>query len=183
MGIFLRLWILQQKLNSTNMHPLSSGKCPILRHKARPLTNIWRNQNQEIDHRKSKGDCIICNDNSTLLIHQFIHQEVSKAWAFGVHTWTDATCLYRDEDWTQLFLPFSWRPIYSLKCIHCCWTITAPRSIGETLYHAPIAMLRHWDMIGTEDAPGEFDNASIPLVCTSLDSYHQPLTSFNKNAR
>jgi hypothetical protein len=69
--------------------------------------------------------------------------------------------------------------IYSLKCIRCRRSITAPGSIGKTLYHAPIAMLHHWDMIVTRDAtvdpPGEFDIASIPLVCTSLDSYYQAL--------
>ena len=43
------------------------------------------------------------------------------------------------------------------------------------LYHAPIAMLHHWDLIGTVDPPGEFDIASILLICTSLDSYHQAL--------
>jgi hypothetical protein len=70
--------------------------------------------------------------------------------------------------------------IYSLKCIRCRRSITAPGSIGETLYHAPIAMLPHRDMICTAVSPGEFDNASIPLVCTKLDFYHQALASFNK---
>jgi hypothetical protein len=73
-------------------------------------------------------------------------------------------------------------PIYSLKCIRCCRSITAPGSIGQTLYHAPIAMVHHWDMIVTKDAtvdpPGEFDIASIPIICTSLDSYYQALTSY-----
>ncbi len=66
--------------------------------------------------------------------------------------------------------------MYTLKCIRCRRSITAPGSIGETLYHALIAMLHHWDMIVTKDAtvdpPGEFDIAYIPLVCTSLDSYY-----------
>ena len=66
--------------------------------------------------------------------------------------------------------------MYTLKCIRCRRSITAPGSIGETLYHALIAMLHHWDMIVTKDAtvdpPGEFDIAYIPLVCTSLNSYY-----------
>jgi hypothetical protein len=66
--------------------------------------------------------------------------------------------------------------IYSLKCICCRRSITAPGSIGETLYHAPIAMLHHWDMLLTKDAtvppPGEF------YICTSLDSYYQALKSY-----
>ncbi len=72
--------------------------------------------------------------------------------------------------------------IYSLKCIRCCRSITAPGSFGEFTYHVPIAMLHHWDMIVTKDVtvdpPDEFDIASIPLVCTSSDSYHQALESF-----
>ena len=71
--------------------------------------------------------------------------------------------------------------IYSLKIIHCHQSIIAPGSMNETLYHTPIGMLHHWDMIGTEDVSGEFDNASIPFVCTSLDSYHQAPASFNKS--
>ena len=71
--------------------------------------------------------------------------------------------------------------IFSLKCICCCQSITTPGSIGETLYHAPIAMLHHWDMICTAVSPGEFDIKSIPLICTSSDSYHQALASFNKS--
>ncbi len=71
--------------------------------------------------------------------------------------------------------------INSLKCIRCHQSIIAPGSMSETLYHTPIGMLHHWDMIGTEDVSGEFNNASIPLVCTSLDSYHQAPASFNKS--
>ncbi len=69
---------------------------------------------KKIDHPESKGDCIICNYNSSLHNHQFIGPEVSKAWVFGFNTWTDATGLYQDEDWTWLFLPYSWRSIYIL---------------------------------------------------------------------
>ncbi len=73
--------------------------------------------------------------------------------------------------------------IYSLKCIRCCRSITSPESIGETLYHAPIAMLNHWNMIVRKDTTVD-DIASIPLdiasilfVCTSLDSYYQAMNS------
>ena len=36
-------------------------------------------ESRELFGAKIKGDCIVCNDNSSLLIHQFICQEVSKA--------------------------------------------------------------------------------------------------------
>jgi hypothetical protein len=74
--------------------------------------------------------------------------------------------------------------IYSLKCIRCRRSITSPGSIGETLYHAPIAMLNHWDMIVRKDATVDdiasitLDITSIPFVCTSLDSYYQAMNSY-----
>ncbi len=83
----------------------------------------------------------------------------------------------------QCFLFPGDQSIYSLKCICCQRSITATGSIGQTLYHAPIAMLHHCDMIVTEDdatvdTPFEFDIASIPLVCTSSDSYFQAMNSY-----
>jgi hypothetical protein len=39
----------------------------------------------------------------------------------------------------------------TLKCVRCNRNITAPGTIGEILYHAPIAMLRHWEMIDNQD--------------------------------
>ncbi len=41
----------------------------------------------------------------------------------------------------------------TLKCVHCDTSITLPGTIGETLYHAPIAILRHWEMIDHQDHP------------------------------
>jgi hypothetical protein len=32
---------------------------------------------------------------------------------------------------------------YTLKCVRCDSSITPPGTIGETLYHAPVAILRH----------------------------------------
>jgi hypothetical protein len=36
---------------------------------------------------------------------------------------------------------------YTLRCIRCGQHVTLPGSIGETLLHAPIAMLYHCNMI------------------------------------
>ena len=56
---------------------------------------------------------------------------------------------------------------YTLKCVRCHRNITAPGTIGETLYHAPIAMLRHWEMIDYQDPQinplGDFDITHVPL--------------------
>jgi hypothetical protein len=37
--------------------------------------------------------------------------------------------------------------LYTLTCIRCCQHVTPYGSIGQTLLHAPIAMLYHWNMI------------------------------------
>jgi len=42
---------------------------------------------------------------------------------------------------------------YTLKCVRCGLCITPPGTIGKTLYHAPVAILRHLEMIDHEDNP------------------------------
>jgi hypothetical protein len=42
---------------------------------------------------------------------------------------------------------------YTLKCVRCHASITTPGTIGETLYHAPYAILRHFEMIDHQDHP------------------------------
>jgi len=42
---------------------------------------------------------------------------------------------------------------YTLKCVRCDASITTPGTIGETLYHAPFAILHHWEMIDHQDHP------------------------------
>ncbi len=37
--------------------------------------------------------------------------------------------------------------LYTLRCMRCCKPVTVAGSIGETLFHAPTAMLYHWNMI------------------------------------
>ncbi len=40
---------------------------------------------------------------------------------------------------------------YTLRCIRCGQSVTLPGSIGETLLHAPTAMLHHRNMIQSHD--------------------------------
>ncbi len=40
---------------------------------------------------------------------------------------------------------------YTLRCIRCGQHVTLPGSIGETLLHAPTAILYHWNMIQSHD--------------------------------
>ena len=60
---------------------------------------------------------------------------------------------------------------YTLKCVRCHKSITSPGTIGKTLYHAPIGMLRHWDMIDYKTPPGDFDITHVPLLCSGMDSF------------
>ena len=74
---------------------------------------------------------------------------------------------------------------YTLKCIRCHRSITPPGSIGETLFHAPVAMLRHWEMIDNQDhpinPPGEFDITHVPLLFSGMDSFQRAEASFRAN--
>ncbi len=40
---------------------------------------------------------------------------------------------------------------YTLQCIRCDQPVTLAGWIGETLFHAPAAMLYHWNMIQSHD--------------------------------
>ena len=73
---------------------------------------------------------------------------------------------------------------YTLKCVRCHRSITSPGTIGETLYHAPIAMLCHWDMIANNNPSGDFGITHVPLLCSGMDSFESAQASFqetNKN--
>jgi hypothetical protein len=70
---------------------------------------------------------------------------------------------------------------YTLKCVCCHRSITSPGSIGVTLYHAPIGMLRHWDMIDYKPPPGDLDITHVPLVCSGMDSFERAQALFRAN--
>jgi len=61
---------------------------------------------------------------------------------------------------------------YTLKCVRCGSSITPPGTIGETLHHAPVAILRHWEMIDHEDHPmNTFDISHIPVLFSGMDTF------------
>jgi hypothetical protein len=62
--------------------------------------------------------------------------------------------------------------LYTLKCVRCGTSISPPGSIGEALFHAPTAILRHLNIIQpNEDTINEM--MLMPLLFTSYDSYLQ----------
>ncbi len=63
--------------------------------------------------------------------------------------------------------------LYTLRCIRCCKPVTVAGSIGETLLHAPTAMLYHWNMIQFHDEQNHRESMLMPLLFTSYDNYLQ----------
>jgi hypothetical protein len=68
---------------------------------------------------------------------------------------------------------------YTLKCVRCYTSITLPGTIGETLYHAPVAILRHWEMIDHEHHPMKtFDLSHIPVLFSGMDTFERSQALF-----
>ncbi len=65
---------------------------------------------------------------------------------------------------------------YTLRCIRCGQPVTLNGSIGDTLFHAPAAMLYHWDMIRSHDNQNDRESMFMPLLFATYDNYfHQNL--------
>ncbi len=69
---------------------------------------------------------------------------------------------------------------YMLWCIRCGQPVTYAGSIGETLFHAPTALLYHWNMIQSHDNQNDRESMLMPLLFTSYDNYLQSLKSFQE---
>jgi hypothetical protein len=60
---------------------------------------------------------------------------------------------------------------YTIQCIRCGQPVTLSGSIGETLFHAPAAMLYYWSMIQFHDNQNDRKSMLMPLLFTSYDNY------------
>ncbi len=69
---------------------------------------------------------------------------------------------------------------YTVRCIRCGQPVTLAGSIGETLFHAPAAMLHHWNMIQPHDNQNDRESICMPLLFTSYDNYLQISKSFQE---
>jgi hypothetical protein len=78
---------------------------------------------------------------------------------------------------------FFWRSfhIHATVCWICCQHVTCHGSIGETLLHAPIAMLYHWNMIEPHNEQIHRESMLMPLVFTSYENYLQSSKSFKED--
>jgi hypothetical protein len=68
--------------------------------------------------------------------------------------------------------------IYTLRCKKCGQRVTHHGSIGEILYHAPTAMLCHWNMVEPHDEQIHRESMLMPLLFTFYENYVQSSNSF-----
>jgi hypothetical protein len=61
--------------------------------------------------------------------------------------------------------------LYTLRCMRCCQPLTLYSSIGQTLLHAPTAMLYHQNMIQFHDEQNHRELMLTPILFTSYDNY------------
>jgi hypothetical protein len=67
---------------------------------------------------------------------------------------------------------------YTFRCKRCGQCVTHHGSIGEILYHAPAAMLCHWNMIEPHDEQIQRELMLMPLLFASYDNSVQSSNSF-----
>jgi hypothetical protein len=69
---------------------------------------------------------------------------------------------------------------YTLRCKRCGQRVTLHGSIGDTLFHAPAAMLYHWNMIEPNDEQMHREFMLMPLFFPSYENYVQSSESFQE---
>jgi hypothetical protein len=60
---------------------------------------------------------------------------------------------------------------HTLRCKRCGQHVPLHGSIGETLFHAPAAMLYHWNMIEPHDEKIHRESMLMPLLFASYENY------------
>ncbi len=68
--------------------------------------------------------------------------------------------------------------LYTLRCMRCRKPFTVAGSIGETLLHAPTAMLYHWNIIQFHNGQNHRESMLTPLIFTSYENYLRSSKSF-----
>ncbi len=67
---------------------------------------------------------------------------------------------------------------YRLRCKRCGQHVTHHGSIGDPLFHAPPAMLYHWNMIEPDDEQIHKESMLMPLLFASYENYVRSSNSF-----
>ncbi len=61
--------------------------------------------------------------------------------------------------------------LYTLRCMRCRKLVTVAGSNGETLLHAPTAMLYNWNIIQFHNEQHHRELMLTPLLFTSYENY------------
>jgi hypothetical protein len=69
---------------------------------------------------------------------------------------------------------------YTLRCIRCGQPVALAGSIGETLFHAPAAIVYHWNMSQSHDNQNDRESMLMPLLFTSHEYDLQSSKSFQE---
>jgi hypothetical protein len=69
---------------------------------------------------------------------------------------------------------------HSLRCKRCGQHVTLAGSIGDTLFHAPTAMLYHWNMIEPHDGQIHRESMLMLLIFASYENYLRLSKSFRE---
>jgi hypothetical protein len=78
-------------------------------------------------------------------------------------------CMLGDFSFLQIAIGDS--SLYTLRFLRCLKPVTVAGSIGETLLHAPTAMLYHWNNIQFHNEEHHRELVLTPLVFTSYENY------------
>jgi hypothetical protein len=110
---------------------------------------------------------------------QFFH------WRFSKHTYLETSLemlqqayIVKETESKAFYLIPGDTCLYTLKCSCCQKGISSPGLIGATLYHASIAIVRHWGFFDIDKPPGESDLSSMPMLFSSMDTFQWALGSF-----
>jgi hypothetical protein len=69
---------------------------------------------------------------------------------------------------------------YTLRCKRCGQHVTLAGSFGETLFHAPTAILYHWNIIEPHDEQIHRELMLMPLLFVSYENYVRSSESFQE---
>jgi hypothetical protein len=69
---------------------------------------------------------------------------------------------------------------YTLRCIRCGQPVTLAGSIGETLFHAPAAMLYHWNTIQSHVNQNDRESMLMPLLFHLLRQLFRIIKIFSR---
>ncbi len=166
---------------SSTLNPLTASKLDhylsSLQEGLLETANKGKIFDQQMLHQKSKhkfiediGDIALFATQIPLSIFtNLFHQRYEK------HSMLESTLeilqqfyIQTDSEPHEIFICPGDLSTYALRCKRCGQPVTLAGSIGETLFHAPAAMLYHWSIIQSHDDQNERKSMLMSLLFTSM---------------